>query len=287
MPLDMDFFLTDLQLFIMAAPLVWYGFVFVLGAIVGSFLNVYIYRFHTGKSLSGHSHCLSCAARLRAYDLFPLLSYLALRGRCRKCGAYIPSRYFWVELITGLSFVGVVFYLPFALWVFGAILCAVLVVVAVYDLYHMVIPNEFVWSLLVLACGHVVYRYIEERNIGIVGDSLGGALLAFCFFAGLWWYSKGRWIGFGDAKLAIPFGLMVGVSGAFSVVVFSFWIGTIISLVLIAYTQVRRRGQKSLRFMSQPLTIQSEVPFAPFFILGFLTVFLGGVDVLSFFTYVW
>ena len=77
-------------------------YAFVFGVIIGSFLNVYIYRFHTGKSLSGHSHCLSCGTPLKPYELIPLLSYVFLRGRCRTCGCKIPARYFLVELTAGL-----------------------------------------------------------------------------------------------------------------------------------------------------------------------------------------
>ena len=65
------------------SPLLVGFYLFGLGAIIGSFLNVVIYRFHTGKSLSGNSHCLSCGQGLRWYVLFPVFSYLALQGRCR------------------------------------------------------------------------------------------------------------------------------------------------------------------------------------------------------------
>jgi leader peptidase (prepilin peptidase) / N-methyltransferase len=268
-------------------PFLWHGIVFILGAIIGSFLNVYIYRFHTGKSISGHSHCLSCQTRLRFYDLFPLLSYLSIGGRCRYCHARVPVRYFLVELMMGIGFVAVVAMLPPALWVFGAVVVSILMVVAVYDLRHMIIPNEFVVALSVIALGLVAYRGLFPFNLSIIIDAVGGALLGFLFFGGLWWYSKGRWIGFGDAKLAIPFGLMVGAVSMFSVIVLSFWIGTVIALSIIVMQKLQRRGQRHLRFMGEPLTIQSEVPFAPFFILGFIAVFLGEVDVLQLFTYVW
>jgi len=86
----------------------WVVTAFGFGVIIGSFLNVLIYRFHTGKSLSGHSHCLSCGTRLCWFELLPLVSYLGLRGRCRTCGCRIPNRYFLVEFATGMAFVGAV-----------------------------------------------------------------------------------------------------------------------------------------------------------------------------------
>ncbi len=272
-------------IFSILAPEVWLFFVFVLGIIIGSFLNVYIYRFHTGKSISGHSHCMSCQKRLRFYDLVPLLSYLSILGRCRYCGARVPSRYFWVELVTGLGFVMAAMALPLELSIVGALLLSVLFVVAVYDLRHMIIPNEFVWALSVMAVGLLLYRFIADFNLMTIVDGVLGAVLSFSFFAGLWWYSKGKWIGFGDAKLAIPFGVLVGISGSFSMIVLSFWVGTLISLTLIAIERLRSRGQLHLRFADAPLTIHSEVPFAPFFIIGFVLVFFFGVDVLNLFLY--
>ncbi len=261
---------------------------FGLGVIIGSFLNVYIYRFHTGKSLSGSSHCLSCQTPLRWYDLFPLLSYLFLRGRCRRCSSYIPSRYFWVELLTGLLFVSVVLVEPiWWLWPWYAVLISVLVVVAVYDLYHMVIPQEFIYTLLALALIFVGYKWwVLPDWYGLVSAALGG-LIGYLFFWGLWKYSSGRWVGYGDAKLAIPLGMIVGLNGVFSLLVLSFWIGAAISLALMGfwYLKEKSRGQKGLSFRTKPLTMKSEVPFAPFLILSFLAVLLWHIDVLEIISY--
>lgn len=261
---------------------------FGFGVIIGSFLNVCLYRFHTGKSLSGLSHCLSCQTSLRWYELLPLVSYLGLFGRCRSCQALIPSHYFWVELVTGLLFVAVVASEPlWWLWPVGAVLVSVLVLTAAYDIYHMVIPDEFVVILFLLALGLTGYDYyLLPDNLDILGRALG-AIGAFVFFAGLWKFSNGRWIGFGDAKLAVPLALMLPVYGTFSMVVLSFWIGTLISLLLIMTTYLnQKRGQTHLRFTEKTLTIKSEVPFAPFLIIAFLLVFLFQLDVLTIISYV-
>ena len=262
--------------------LVAFGF----GVIIGSFLNVYIYRFHTGKSLAGSSHCLSCRKPLKFYDLFPLVSYIGLGGRCRNCQAIIPSRYFWVELVTGILFVLVVMNVVLVtLWPVVLIIMATLVVVAVYDLAHFIIPDTFVVFLSVLA---IVYTaqvaYLQGDYMSLVWNVLASAI-AFSLFAGLWWYSSGRWIGFGDAKLAIPLAFIVGVAGVFSMLTLAFWLGTIISLALLLWQRYGKRGQLGYRFTGRPLTIKSEVPFAPFLILGFLIVFLFRVDVLLWFSY--
>ncbi len=260
---------------------------FGFGVIIGSFLNVVIYRFHTGKSLAGSSHCLSCQSYLRWYELFPLLSYLGLRGRCRTCSAYIPSRYFWVELITGLLFVGVVLMLPYWWWVVALPLVSLLVVVAVYDIYHMIIPQSFIyllWMVVLLSMGLMWY---EGADLAAYSYHIVAAFGAYLFFASLWKVSHGRWIGYGDAKLAAPLGALVGPLGTFSMLVLSFWIGTAIALSLLLITKVRHsRGQQRLRFLSTPLTMKSEVPFAPFLIIAFLVVFLFHADVLTFIAYV-
>ncbi|MFN3188391.1 MAG: prepilin peptidase [Candidatus Paceibacteria bacterium] len=262
----------------------WIGNAFVFGVVIGSFLNVYLYRFHTGKSLMGGSHCMSCAEPLWWYDLFPLLSYLTLRGRCRNCSAYIPSRYFWVELLTGFLFGAVVYFVAnMILWPLLFFLMVILVLVLVYDIMHMIIPNGFVYTLCVIAIVLVLYNLYDGLPLVSASNHFLAGILAGAFFYGLWWYSDGRWLGLGDAKLAVPLGVMVGMSGVFSMLVLSFWIGTIIAVAMLGYERYKKRGQLHLPFMSNRLTMKSEVPFAPFLILGFLTVFLGQVNVLNFF----
>lgn len=269
-------------------PLYYFQIIaFVWGVIIGSFLNVYIYRFHTGKSLSGSSHCLSCQHPLSWFELFPLLSYLGLRGRCRACQAHIPVRYFLVELLTALLFLLVVTLVTNpVLWPVWFILMAVLVVISVYDLYHFVIPNEFVWTLTAIGLVLGSYQQYQSFDLWLLAGNVLAALLAYGFFGGLWKYSDGRWIGYGDAKLAIPLGFIIGFPGIFSMLVLSFWIGAVISLSLVAFQYLQKRGQVSYRLHATRLTIKSEVPFAPFLILGFLAVALFQLDVLSLTSYV-
>jgi prepilin signal peptidase PulO-like enzyme (type II secretory pathway) len=267
----------------------WYvpAVIFFFGVIIGSFLNVLIYRFHTGKSLLGSSHCLSCQRSLSWFELFPLFSYVGLGGRCLTCRAHIPSRYVWVELTAGLLFLAVTLLVgDWILWPLLFLLMALLIVIAVYDLYHLVIPNEFVWMLLVIAGSHSVYQFYLTFNWWLMLGNVLAATISFSFFAGLWWCSRGRWLGFGDAKLSVPLALMVGLGGVFSMLVLSFWIGAVLSLGLLGWQKIRAwRGQLRLRFIRHPLTIKSEVPFAPFLILGFLSVYLAGLNVLDVLSY--
>lgn len=258
----------------------------LFGLIIGSFLNVFIYRFHTGRSLSGNSHCLSCGTPLKPYELVPLFSYLTLRGRCRTCASYIPSRYFWVELLTAVLFMLVVATKDdLVLVVLSLFLITVLVVTAVYDLYHMVIPDAFVLALLALALVQWWYALATGAVLMSFVFSVLAAVGAGVFFFGLWYYSRGTWIGFGDVKLVVPLGLLVGYGGVFSLVVLSFWVGAGIGLLLIAREKVCRNTQPHLRLLDTKITMKSAVPFAPFLILGFLLVYFWAIDVIALLTY--
>lgn len=277
-------FLTELFLGVPLSLL--YMMVFGFGVIIGSFLNVYIYRFHTGKSLSGSSHCLSCATPLQWYELFPLVSYLVLRGRCRTCSCKIPSRYFLVELATGLLFIGSAMISSsliemFILW----LVMSILVVITVYDLYHFIIPDAFTAVLTAVAVGLLVYEYVAYGlGIEAIGWSILSALGGVFFFLMLWVVSKGRWLGFGDVKLAFPLGLLVGPIFVFSFVVMSFWIGAAISVGILAIAKLKR-GQGGLQLTGRSLTMKSAVPFAPFLVASCLLVLFTHINVLELFSF--
>lgn len=265
---------------------VWfqYTYVGVLGLIIGSFLNVFIYRLHTGKSLAGHSHCMSCGTGLRPFELVPLLSYLCLRGRCMTCGCHIPVRYFLVELCTALLFL-VVYAIAGSLieFFYLAVLMSLLVVITVYDMRHYIIPDSLTLALLVITSMWQVFLLYGGGTWQGLLIALGAALLGAGFFYVLWWVSNGRWIGFGDVKLAVPLGIMVGPTAVFSMIVFSFWIGAAVSLLLIGGAKLIR-GQVRLQNRIFSLTIKSVVPFAPFLIAGSLVVLFTNINVLSLFS---
>lgn len=259
----------------------WYLIVFVFGTIIGSFLNVVLYRLHTGKSLNGRSHCMSCGKTLQWYELFPVISYVIQRGKCRGCHAHVPSRYLIVEMLTGLSYLLIwhLFSEDLITFFLYVALVSVSIVIIVYDMRHTIIPDELSALLGVIAVGFLGYAYFITRDILAVSMDLLAGIYAFTFFGGLWYISKGRWIGFGDAKLAVPLGIMVGIGGVFSMIVLSFWIGAILSLLLLGMGRLLGRGKTRLRFLPPALTIKSEVPFAPFLMLGFFLVELFHADI--------
>lgn len=256
--------------------------VVIFGLIIGSFLNVVIYRFHTNRSLNDRSHCLSCGKSLNWYELFPLLSYLALRGRCRTCESFIPSRYALVEVLTALTFV--LAYLSttdIIVFILLSIFMSALVVVLVYDLYHMIIPDELSFFLAVIATLIVGYEAWLIGSVGWLGYGILSALIAFLFFFSLWWFSGGQWLGFGDAKLSVSLGMLVGLSGLFSLIVWSFWIGALISVSIILVQKINLH--KYLGFgRARRVKMKSEVPFAPFLIIGFVMVYYFNANILDF-----
>ncbi len=162
-------------------------------------------------------------------------------------------------------------------------LISVLVVVLVYDFYHFIIPDSLSVTLLL---GTVLLYGVQYINGSIFADTLiinGLAALAGSgFFLFLWVISRGRWLGFGDVKLVFPLGLLVGAAGVFSFIVLSFWIGAIVSLLILGFQYIRR-GKSHLRLVSTALTMKSAVPFAPFLIAGAMVTFFAKINVLNFF----
>ena len=275
----------EIQLTELFPPALLQTYAFLLGVIIGSFLNVYIYRFHTGKSLSGKSHCLSCGTPLTPIELVPLFSYLGLRGKCRTCGCRIPIRYFLVELLTGVLFLWAVLFTQNLLFLLVLwFLLALLIIITVYDIYHFIIPDALT---ITVTFGVVAWYGLKWLKGGYALETLGVDVMVALAGAGflyiLWYVSKGTWIGFGDVKLAIPLGWWVGASSVFSFIVLSFWIGAAVSLVILGYQRWQGRGQDHLAKGGQGLTMKSAVPFAPFLVASCVFIIFTSFNVLSLF----
>ncbi len=230
-------------------------YVFFLGTIIGSFLNVVIFRAYTGRGLHGRSSCGSCARVLGAIDLVPLFSYFFLRGRCRTCGSKISLQYPLVELATG-----VLFYLSYAHAHTSYELVTLLtlsvlgVLISTYDIRHTVIPDA--WSIL-FSITAVGWR-IPEILSGAL--SLGDVLLAGAVMSGtlwaVWFLSDGRWIGFGDVKLIFGVGALLGVFGGFMTLWLSCIIGSLVGMAILARQYLTGR--------SKYITMQTQLAFGPF-----------------------
>ena len=253
---------------------------FVFGTIVGSFLNVLIFRLHTGMSILGRSKCFSCSKELRYFEMIPLLSFAIQKGRCRSCMSKISWQYPIVEFVTGLLFfLSVYFLFPPALFLNNfydviSILCifaimSLLVLICVYDIKHKIIPDILSYTFAGLSLFFFIYSngISDLLNPPLLYDLLAGPALALPF-ALLWLVSKGRWMGLGDAKLMLGVGWLLGWYGGLSATILAFWIGALAGLSLIAL-----KGRK--------YSIKSEIPFAPFIILSTLLVLFFGIDIFT------
>jgi leader peptidase (prepilin peptidase)/N-methyltransferase len=225
----------------------WLPFIFAagLGLILGSFLNALLFRFNTGRSvMRGRSACMRCGHELSAADLIPLLSYLFLRGKCRYCGSRISWQYPAVEATAAALAAGVYLQNPDPLWfAYWFAVWMVLLFIVVYDLRHKIIPWSATLTLMALALIHAV---VFGTWWGI---ALGVPLLLRSLVSG------GRWMGWGDGILELSLGGLLGLTAGFTALLAAFWSGAIIGILLLILSKKR-------------YTMSSEVPFAPFLILG-------------------
>jgi leader peptidase (prepilin peptidase)/N-methyltransferase len=253
-----------------------------LGLIIGSFLNVLILRWGE-KGLGGRSACMSCGAQIRWYDNIPLLSWLLLRGRCRDCHARISVQYPLVELMTAVIFVliGTASIPVDALY--RAVFCliaALLVAIAVYDLYHTIIPDAWVYSFDILAfivMGPLLLASAPP-DTSVLLYIAAGPIAALPIFA-LWAVSRGEWMGFGDVKLALGMGWLLGPAYGIAAVFFGFVIGAVISLgILLPLPHIigalRKLGITPLGEGAKGFTMKSEIPFGPFLVASTFIVWL-------------
>jgi leader peptidase (prepilin peptidase)/N-methyltransferase len=241
------------------------GLTFVFGLVVGSFLNVVIYRVPRGESIvKPRSRCPSCGGEIRGYDNIPVLSWLVLRGRCRDCKAPISVRYPLVELATGLVFVimtarfGATWDLPAYLY-----LAAIGVALSMIDFDVKRLPDAIVLpSYVVAGVLLLVPAVVDGAWHDYLRAWLGAAALFVFYFVIRVIYPAG--MGFGDVKLAGVLGLYLGwlswgvlVIGGF----LGFMFGAMVGIALIV---VGRGGRKS------------KVPFGPFMVLGAWTAIVVG-----------
>jgi leader peptidase (prepilin peptidase)/N-methyltransferase len=231
----------------------------LFGALVGSFLNVVIYRLPRRESLvKPASHCPSCGTPVRPYDNIPVVSWLLLRGHCRSCGSAISPRYPLVEVLTAALCVGAVFAHGSAVGIALSLLTILVVVpVALIDLEHRIIPNRITGPAAVIALGlGLALDPSGEPTRLIAGAAAGGFLLlaALAYPGGM---------GMGDVKLAGVLGLCLGKAVAPALLA-ALLAGTLVGVAVIA-----RKGAQEGR--------KTAIPFGPFLALGALVaVFAGG-----------
>lgn len=266
---------------------------FLLGLCAGSFVNALVWRLHEqGKGrktknkkhlsiLSGRSVCPHCRHQLAPGDLIPLFSYLRLRGRCRYCKKPISRQYPVVELSSGLVFAASYLFWPTSLgegenlilFISWSAASVGLLALAVYDFRWMLLPSRIIYpTLIVAAAGRLVYiAGLEDLDKMQVVLDWG---LAVVVTAGIFWLihliSKGRWIGYGDVRLGLITGTILGTpSKGFLMIFTASVLGTLYVLPAIL------RGKTS---------IEARIPFGPFLIAATFLVLLFGEPVIDWYT---
>lgn len=236
----------------------WFAFVAVgtIGVVIGSFLNVCIYRLPRGESIVWPgSYCPTCGKPIVFYDNIPILSYLWLAGRCRACRASIPIRYPLVEAANGIGYVAI-------LWTFGftwtallyAVLFSALLVVTGTDLSHKIIPNVVTLPGILLGLlGAATVLPVGLIN-ALLGIAVGGGILWALAWASPYLFGK-EGMGGGDIKLLAMIGAFLGWKPALLTIMIGSLTGSIIGISLIA-----------LRWMKR----DEYIPFGPFLVLGAL-----------------
>ena len=234
----------------------------MVGAVIGSFLNVVIHRLPRGESLvHPRSRCPGCGAQIAGYDNVPIVSWLVLRGHCRHCGEPISPRYPTVELLTALAFAAVVLVrgfdddlileLPFV---------AALIALAGIDLDHKLLPNKIVYPLA--AYGLIATLLVDRGDL--VEHLIAGAGAFAFLLAAVIAYPAG--MGMGDVKLAGAMGLYLGVS-VIPALLIAFLSGSLIGVVILA-----REGAAARK---------KAIPFGVFLALGGIAGVLAGPELID------
>lgn len=246
-------------------------FIFILGAIAGSFLNVCIHRMPRGQSIVfPPSHCPHCKTSIKPYDNVPIVSYFVLGGRCRACGSRISPRYLVVEFLTAACFLFLTLTFAHALpmMIVALIFFCSLIVVVFVDLEHQIIPDEI--SLGGIAFGilaSIVYPPIQNTASrylaffsSLEGLVIGGAIFWLIRIVGGRVFKKEA-LGLGDVKLMAAIGALLGPSLVLLTAFLAALVGSVIGLTLIAVGRAE---------------LGSRLPFGPFICLGAAVAFLQG-----------
>ncbi len=232
----------------------------LLGILIGSFLNVLIYRIPRGEDfIFSRSHCTDCGYVLKWYDLIPILTYIMIGGKCRECKSNISIKYPLIEFINGLMY-GFIYYIN-GISVYS-LLCmlmfSVLLVISVIDYMEMIIPNQLIIFILFMSIFYTIYdgNYLSHI-FGFFAVSL--ILLIINII------TKGG-VGMGDVKLMAVGGLMLGTSRVLASFVIASVIAAIIGLVLILAKKVKR---------------DTKIPFGPFLAFALFLVLLFGSEIID------
>ena len=233
----------------------------LVGLCIGSFLNVVIYRLPLGQSIvSPPSRCRNCDYLLRWFDNVPVLSWVFLRARCRKCGTPVSWQYPLVELITGALFVLVVWLTPIGPLVFSRLLLvSILIALFGIDLEHQILPNSITLPGIVIG---MLFSVIAPPGIkdSLIGVVVGGGIL-YVIAGAYYLWRREEGMGMGDVKMLAMIGAFLGWKAVLVTLVLSSFSGAIIGLLLMA----AQRGD-----------MKYALPFGTFLAIGAVVAMLAG-----------
>jgi len=271
--------------------IVEYIILFILGTCVGSFLNVVTDRIADGESVAkGRSHCDHCHRTLAWYELIPIGSWIIQGGKSRCCGKHLSVQYPLIELITGAGFVVLFRYLlhgsfpsPFSFppvfaFLFSLMIFSSFLVIFLTDFKYEIIPMDIVGVGVIGVVGFHFAMYTSRFHgeivpffTALVPYLLAGAG-AFAFFYIIWFISKGKMMGDGDAPLAFFIGFLTGYPGIIVALYWAFLTGAAVGVILIL-------GKKK--------GLKSHIAFGPFLIIGCAAAILCGNPILSWWRGLW
>lgn len=237
--------------------------VIFLGLATGSFLNVVIYRLHVkGNFLKGRSYCPRCKHPLGLLDLFPILSFIFLKGKCRYCQKPISWQYPLVEAMTAIIYL--LLYLKFSLgpeFFVYLVYSAILIIIFVYDFRYYLILDKVTLPAIVLAFLGSLF-ILKNPLASLVWASLAGG----AFFLVQLIISKGKWIGGGDIRMAVLMGAMLGYRGLIMALILAYFVGALVGIFLVLFKK-KKWG--------------SEIPFGTFLSLATLVVIFYGKEIFN------
>ena len=240
-----------------------YLLLFVLGAVIGSFLNVVIYRIPLGKSIvAPPSHCPKCDTRLKPWDLVPLLSWLSLRGRCRYCAASVSYRYALVELLTGLLFVFTYIQVGIdSILIVYLLLTSILIADTFIDFDHFILPDGLhAFGTVAFMLLNLMFSFIPWQDAGL------GVIVGMTPLLLLVLLTRGNGMGLGDVKLMAMLGLFLGWKLTLLTLLLSFILGGVFGVLLLA-TKVKTR--------------KDPIPFGPWIAMAAFIAMHWGEEIIK------
>lgn len=239
-----------------------YLLIFLFGTIIGSFLNVVIYRLPRNESIVyPSSHCTKCKNELKPYDLVPIFSYIILKGRCRYCGNKISVKYPLVEIIAGLMYLVLFIYFGFSIeFLLYSFLLSLLIVISFIDIEHKIIPNKIILTGLIVGAIFRVLMFNYGVWDYVIGFVLGGGVLLLISLL------SGGGMGGGDIKLMAMIGLFIGWKLTLLTLFIAALLGAVGGIILIALKIKTRKDY---------------IPFGPYISVACIISILYGYDLLN------